>query len=113
MESDDLESMSSDDLWQLYEAVGARLTRIIGAEKTKLERRLRQIESAGNVVRLRTPRRAYPKVLPKYQNPKNPSETWSGRGKRPRWLAAQLQAGKTLERFLIARGVPRKRRRNG
>ena len=35
-------------------------------------------------------------VLPKYRNPDNPAETWSGRGHRPRWLEAQLATGKTL-----------------
>jgi len=36
-------------------------------------------------------------VLPKYRNPDNPAESWSGRGHRPRWLEAQLSAGKTIE----------------
>ena len=35
-------------------------------------------------------------VLPKFHNPDNQAETWSGRGHRPRWLEAQLAAGKTL-----------------
>ena len=41
------------------------------------------------------------KVPPKYRNPANPAETWTGRGKHPRWLAAQLAKGKKLEDFLI------------
>ncbi|WP_246670302.1 H-NS histone family protein [Bradyrhizobium stylosanthis] len=28
-------------------------------------------------------RRPYPTVRPRYRNPKNPPETWSGRGKCP------------------------------
>ncbi len=36
----------------------------------------------------------------KYVNPRKPSQTWSGRGRRPAWLAAQLKAGKSLDRFL-------------
>ena len=35
-------------------------------------------------------------VAAKYRNPDNPSETWSGRGYKPRWLQAQLAAGRTL-----------------
>ena len=31
----------------------------------------------------------------------NPSETWAGRGLRPRWLAAALKAGHKIEEFLI------------
>ncbi|MBB1472844.1 MULTISPECIES: H-NS histone family protein [unclassified Luteimonas] len=42
------------------------------------------------------------KVAPKYRNPENPAETWTGRGMKPRWLAAQLAAGKSAEEFLIA-----------
>jgi len=41
------------------------------------------------------------KVEPKYRNPANPSETWTGRGKPPRWLATELAGGKTREDFLI------------
>jgi len=35
-------------------------------------------------------------VAPKYANPENPSETWTGRGRKPRWAQAALDAGKTL-----------------
>ena len=41
------------------------------------------------------------KVAAKYANPDNPSETWSGRGRKPRWLAARLKAGDRMEKFLI------------
>lgn len=41
------------------------------------------------------------KVAPKYRNPANPKETWTGRGKQPRWLAEQVKKGKKVEEFLI------------
>ena len=41
------------------------------------------------------------KVAAKYQNPANGKETWTGRGKQPRWLAAETAKGKKLEDFLI------------
>jgi DNA-binding protein H-NS len=41
------------------------------------------------------------KVAVKYANPDNPSETWTGRGRKPRWLAAKIKAGEKIERFLI------------
>ena len=31
---------------------------------------------------------------------KNTAETWSGRGKQPHWVQAQLRAGKKLKQFL-------------
>jgi len=33
-------------------------------------------------------------VAPKYRNPANPAQTWSGRGKRPHWFNDALKAGK-------------------
>lgn len=41
------------------------------------------------------------KVAPKYRNPANPEETWTGRGKQPRWLAAYTNNGRKVEEFLI------------
>ena len=47
-----------------------------------------------------TPRAAR-KVAPKYRTPANAKETWAGRGKQPRWLAAETSKGRKLEDFLI------------
>jgi DNA-binding protein H-NS len=41
------------------------------------------------------------KVAAKYANPNNPSETWTGRGRKPRWLAAKIKAGEKQEKFLL------------
>ena len=40
-------------------------------------------------------------VAPKYRHPET-GDTWSGRGKPPRWLAAAEEQGSTRESFLIA-----------
>ena len=41
-------------------------------------------------------------VPPKYRDPKNPENTWTGRGRMPRWLAAAVKGGKvSKEDFLI------------
>ncbi|MEY1660625.1 H-NS histone family protein [Isoalcanivorax beigongshangi] len=37
----------------------------------------------------------------KFRHPEDPSLTWTGRGKRPNWLAAELANGKALEDFAI------------
>ncbi len=42
------------------------------------------------------------KVAPKYRNPENPRETWTGRGMQPRWLAEQVRRGKSPTDFLIS-----------
>lgn len=41
------------------------------------------------------------KVAPKYRNPANEKETWSGRGRQPLWLAALTGAGHKADEFLI------------
>ena len=98
--------MSVDELWKLHELVVAELNRKMAAERAMIENRLRQLGSAvGNDVRKRE-KRPYPKVLPKYRNPKNLSETWAGRGKQPRWLTAQLRSGRKLNDFLIRKPSP-------
>src|SRR5512144_3159770 len=38
---------------------------------------------------------------PKYQNPENPRQTWTGRGKRPSWIKAALEQGKSLDELRI------------
>ena len=35
------------------------------------------------------------KAVPRYANPADPSKTWSGRGRKPRWFADALAAGKS------------------
>ena len=43
-------------------------------------------------------------VPPKYRNPDNLTETWTGRGRQPKWVAAKLTEGISLETLLIANG---------
>jgi DNA-binding protein H-NS len=99
MKNDNLQSMSIDDLWELHESVVAELSRRIIAERDVLESRLRQLGVAADG--LKGERRPYPKVIPKYCNPKNQKETWTGRGRQPRWLTTQIRSGKKLTDFLI------------
>ena len=41
------------------------------------------------------------RVAPKYKNPASGSETWTGRGRQPHWVADALASGKTLDDLLI------------
>ncbi|MFK8934775.1 H-NS histone family protein [Acinetobacter junii] len=52
----------------------------------------------GEQKRKKTTRKA---VQPRYRNKNNAEETWTGRGKQPRWLVAELEKGAKLEDFLI------------
>src|SRR5262249_33308885 len=44
-------------------------------------------------------------VASKYRNPDNPSETWAGRGLKPRWLVAALKSGKKIEELAIGKAT--------
>jgi DNA-binding protein H-NS len=47
-------------------------------------------------------RKAKGKVAIKYRDPNNPTNTWTGRGRTPRWMAAATKGGKVKkEDFLI------------
>jgi DNA-binding protein H-NS len=118
----DFETMDFDELWLLHEELTKILAERIVAEKRRLEARLTQLSRAEQlgdvVVSSGGTRRKYPKVLPKYFNPSAPAQTWSGRGRQPRWLVAALKSGHKLEEFRIpdpgasAQDKARRRRRS-
>lgn len=104
------QSMSVDDLWRLHESLVSAITEKIQAEKLRLETRLKQLRatspSASVYSKIPAPkepkaRRPYPEVKPKFRDSSDPSVTWSGRGKLPRWLTQHLKSGKKLEDFKI------------
>ena len=100
----DLDSMPVDEMWQLHKRIGRVLSVRLATEKRELEKRLARLRSE----KLKgddssRPRRKYPQVLPKYRNPNEPYETWSGRGKLPRWLTAALKTGRKIEDFAISK----------
>jgi DNA-binding protein H-NS len=109
MKSSYLKSLSVDELWNLHEQIVAELSSKLAAEKAALENRLRQLGNLNVGANGRTGRvkRPYPEVFPKYRNPEDRNETWAGRGKKPRWLVAQLRSGKKLEDFQDKAGIGR------
>jgi len=100
-----LDAMSVDEIWRLHERIIEVLAERLSSEKRQLEIRLaklRRDQPQGQASEPRPEQRKIPTVSPKYRNPDRPSETWSGRGKRPRWLTAALTAGRTIEEFIIS-----------
>lgn len=96
---------------ELYERAGNVLADKLEDEKRKLEKRLAKLRGSSASERGKEPdrsptarlKRSYPAVLPKFRNPADPTQTWAGRGKQPRWLTSQIKAGKKIEEFLIER----------
>ena len=94
----------------------AKLANAIGrkklSEKANLAKHIRELAKANgfeledlvsvNVKKSRKARQDAGKPMqPKYRNPANESETWSGKGPLPKWLKALVEAGKDKDEFLI------------
>ncbi len=102
----DIEGLSLKELRDL----SARVTKAIASfEERKKKEALAQVEEAAKklgyalsdltgTAKAKKPRA---KVPPKYANPKNKAETWTGRGRKPRWADAALKSGKTLDDLKI------------
>lgn len=106
-----LDTMSVDEMWQLHEEIIRVLSARLNSEKRQLEKRLLQLQREiprSDKLDNDAPRerRRYPRVFPKYRNSKAPFETWSGRGKKPRWLTSALKAGHTIDEFAIGNLEP-------
>lgn len=46
-------------------------------------------------------KKSYVPGKPKYRNPHNPDQTWTGKGTRPGWFVVSLASGMTPEQMLI------------
>ena len=95
----DLDSLSVQDLKDLQRDVQKALANF--EERRRKEALLALEETArgfgftvADLVSLKAVRKRGP-VAPKYANPENPADTWSGRGRKPRWFALAVASGKT------------------
>lgn len=91
----------------------AKARALVAAAAKKAGYTVEELFGTGAAVAVKAPRgakaskgasktgRKLPKVEPKYRNPANAAETWTGRGKQPRWLAEYTKAGRKVEDFLI------------
>lgn len=108
MASPNLDKMPLKDLRDLESRVAAAILRAQEREKADLKQQFEELASrAGmtihDVVGASRGRGAGKggKVAVKYMNPDNKSETWTGRGRQPRWLSAKLSKGAKLADFSL------------
>lgn len=103
----DLQKMSYRDLLDLDIKVKAAIEAKKQTEKSTIKKQVQALikESGFDMDEIvgKAPSKSLKgrKVAPKYRNPKNPEETWTGRGRQPKWLAAELERGRSLNSFLI------------
>lgn len=101
----DLNSLSLKELKDLQSQVAKAIS---GFEDRRKRHALAELEEKAKAMgfslaeltgvtagRKRTP------SMPKYANPANKSDTWSGRGRKPRWFSDALAKGKKPESMAI------------
>ncbi len=101
----DLDHLSLKDLKDLHAQVTKAIATFVDRKKkqalAELEEKAREhgfslSELTGAApVRKRTPATA------KYANPANSADTWSGRGRKPRWFEEAIANGKKADDLLI------------
>ena len=108
MKAEDLESMSPEELRDLRKDIDRaissfqdrkRQAAVAAAEEAAKSHgfRLTELLSDRKVSRGKAKRGATARPDRLYVNPDNQEETWSGRGRRPRWVNAALDAGRSLD----------------
>lgn len=101
----DLNTLSLKELKDLHSQVSKAIATFEDRRKkdalVELEEKARELGfslaelTGATVSRKRAPAAA------KYANPKDAADTWSGRGRKPRWFVAALDAGKSPEDLAI------------
>jgi DNA-binding protein H-NS len=105
----DLKTMDVDGLLELRAEVERALTErakelhrqiaLLGGPEVKRRGRPPLKAGRGSALKGKT-------IAPKYRGPNG--ETWAGRGAMPRWLAALIKEGHSIEEFLIGAGGMKK-----
>jgi DNA-binding protein H-NS len=101
----DLENLSLDELKKLRKEVDSEIKSFGDRKKRQA---LAEVEafardrglSPSDLTEI-AKRRTRKPAKPKYAHPDNPEQTWTGRGRRPRWLEDALSKGKSLEEMAL------------
>lgn len=101
----DLSHYSFSELLELEKKVNEEITGRERAEKSKARAQILELAKlhglsvedvlVGKSGAVRKP------VEPKFQNPNNPAQQWTGRGRKPAWVEALLSQGKSLADLAI------------
>lgn len=109
-----LDRMSFGDLRYIADSIEKYSGEVQAALEQKREERIAELKDQVEADKARTaateaelaalqpqPTKMANPSTPKYRDPAKPENTWAGRGKQPGWLKEKLEAGASLEDFLI------------
>lgn len=102
----DYEKFDRPALLQIQKEIPAELKKRDKALRQELRKKVQQmVEDAGysldDVLTTGKPKAPATKTAPKYCNPADADATWTGRGRKPLWVLAALESGKSLDDLLI------------
>ncbi|OQS11655.1 KorB protein [Chromobacterium violaceum] len=101
----DLQALSFIELKDLLAQVEAEIGQREKAEKAEAKNKILELAKAHGLSLDELFKQAESKVKKsveaKYRHPTDASLTWSGRGRKPLWVQALLDQGKTLEELAI------------
>lgn len=105
----DLDSMSREELEELRADVETAISTLADREKSAALDAARQAALAHghdlhDLVGLLSAKgrgKGKSKNPPKYRNPENPDQTWTGRGRKPQWIRDAEDDGKDIAEFAI------------
>lgn len=99
--STDLDTLSLKELKDLQSRVAKAIAsfeeRAKGNALEQLEAKARELGFSLAELTGMSPARKRSAAVAKYANPANAADTWSGRGRKPRWFAEALAAGRSAE----------------
>lgn len=109
-----LDGMNFNNLRYIADSIDAYSREVQAALEQKREERIAELKAQVEADKARTaateaelaalcpaPVKMANPSTPKYRDPAKPENTWAGRGKKPGWLLEKLEAGASLEDFLL------------
>lgn len=101
-----LDKLTHKDLIELQKDVAAAINLRRSEELADLKKKMAEMAGASgfDLAELLSGKRAAGKrgpVAVKYRNPKDPSQTWTGRGRKPTWMVEALKKGAKIESFAV------------
>lgn len=99
-----MEGKTDDELKAMIDEARRELGRRIIERRSEALKQIKQLaEEAGFKVKFEelAEKSGKPSVPIKYRNPRHPEETWTGRGKHPKWLQRELDDGHSVDEFRI------------
>jgi len=104
----DISGLSSSELKELIKDANGQLDAKAEQEKASLRSEVESLVKARGFTmaelygdRISKASKPKTKLPPTHHDPQNPSNTWTGRGRKPRWLVKALEGGGSIDDFKI------------